>query len=160
LSPEFKLYLIKEFQRLKELEQETTHSLQWQIKRSLVKTNYKIHTEAIKKQLEKINLPDFQQKLIYANETDVLNLIMFGKTAKEWRDENPKLVKQNLNMRDVANIEDLIVLSNLETINAYLLNHNKDKQTRIKNLTTEAKKNFEIIKNQKPTQKLKQMTKT
>ena len=113
LSPEFKLYLIKEFQRLKQLEKTTIQSLEWQVKRSLVKTNYKIHTDAIKKQLESLNLLKFQEKIRYADEADMLNLIMFGKTAKEWKDENQDLTKRGLNLRDEANIEDLIVLSGL-----------------------------------------------
>ena len=160
LSPEFKLYLIKEFQRLKELEKETTFSLEWQVKRSLTKTNYKIHTDAIKKQLAKLNLAKFQERLIYANEADILNLIMFGKTAKEWKNENPKLAKKGLNIRDTANIEDLIVLSGLETVNAYLMNQGKIKQERIEQLTNEAKKNFEIIKNQKSVRELTDMADT
>lgn len=158
LSPEFKFYLIKEFQRLKALEQKTNLSLEWQIKRSLVKTNYKIHTDAIKKQLDQLNLPKFQEVLTYANEADLLNLIMFGKKAKEWEQENPALAKQGLNMRDVSSIEDLIVLSGLETINAYLLNQGKSKPERITQLIAEAKKNFEIIKNQRSVKELTEMT--
>jgi hypothetical protein len=155
LSPEFKLYLIMEFQRLKEIEQKTIFSLEWQIKRSLTKTNYKIHTDAIKKRLKNLNLPKFQEKLTYADEADMLNLIMFGKKAKDWEDENPDLKKQGLNMRDMANIEDLIVLSGLETINAYLINQGKSKEERVKNLIIEAKKNFKIIQNQRSTEEIK-----
>lgn len=158
LSPEFKLYLIKEFQRLKELENKTTYSLEWQVKRSLAKTNYKIHTDAIKRQLRNLNLSKFQEKLRYADEADILNLIMFGKKARHWESENPDLAKQGLNMRDVANIEDLIVLSTLESINAYLLNQGKSKDERIDALVSEAKKNFEIIKNQKSVKDLKKIT--
>lgn len=158
LSPEFKLYLIKEFQRLKQLEKTTIRSLEWQVKRSLVKTNYKIHTEAVKKQLESLNLPKFQEKIRYADEADMLNLIMFGKTAKEWKEENQDLAKQGLNLRDVANIEDLIVLSGLEALNAYLLDRAVDKQIRIQHLIDEAKKNFERIKNQKSVQEIKKLT--
>ena len=87
--------------------------------------------------------------MIYADEADILNLIIFGKTAKEWKQENPNLFKQKLNIRDVAEIEDLIVLSNLETINAYLLDQGKTKKERIDILTEEAKKNFDILKNRK-----------
>jgi hypothetical protein len=158
LSPEFKLYLIMEFQRLKEIEQKTIFSLEWQIKRSLTKTNYKIHTDAIKKQLINLNLPKFQEKLIYADEADMLNLIMFGKKAKDWEDENLDLKKQGLNMRDVANIEDLIVLSGLETINAFLINQGKSKEERAKHLIIEAKKNFKIIQNQRSTEEIKNLT--
>ena len=159
LSPEFKLYLIKEFQRLKALEKNTIQSIEWQIKRSLAKTNYKLHTDAIKKQLEKLNLPSFKEKLIYAEEADLLNLIIFWKTAKQWRDENLDLASKWLNIRDVAEIEDLIVLSNLETINAYLLDNKKDKKERIDILTQEAIKNFEILKNRKFIENVKKLEK-
>ena len=158
LSPEFKLYLIKEFQRLKQLEKTTIQSLEWQVKRSLVKTNYKIHTDAIKKQLESLNLPKFQEKIRYADEADMLNLIMFGKTAGEWRNENQDLAKQGLNIRDVANIEDLIILSGLETLNAYLLDQNQEKETRMQKLIIEAKKNFESIQNRKSVEDIKKLT--
>jgi hypothetical protein len=158
LSPKFKLYLIKEFQRLKELEKKTTFSLEWQVKRSLAKTNYKIHTDAIQKQLKNLNLSSFKEKLIYADEADMLNLIMFGKTAKEWEKENPELKKQGLNMRDTADIEDLIVLSGLETLNAYMLNQGEDKENRMQKLLVEAKKNLESIQNKKSVKEIKQMT--
>ena len=94
LSPQFKLYLIKEFQRLKELEKTTTQSLEWQIKRSLSKTNYRIHTHAIAKKLEGKNLKQWQEGLIYANEADMLNMILWGKTAKQWEEENETEAKQ------------------------------------------------------------------
>lgn len=158
LSPEFKLFLIKEFQRLKELEKKTTFSLEWQVKRSLAKTNYKIHTDSIKKQLASLNLSSFQERLIYADEADMLNLIMFGKTAKEWENENPELKKQGLNMRDTADIEDLIVLSGLETLNAYLLNQNQDKESRMQKLIVEAKSNLQSIQNKKSVNEIKKLT--
>jgi len=158
LSPEFKLFLIKEFQRLKELEKKTTFSLEWQVKRSLAKTNYKIHTDAIQKQLESLNLSSFQERLIYADEADMLNLIMFGKTAKEWEKENLELKKRGLNMRDTADIEDLIVLSGLETINAYLINQGESKQARMEKLVVEAKKNFESIQNKKSVNDIKSLS--
>lgn len=158
LSPEFKLYLIKEFQRLKELEKKTTFSLEWQIKRSLAKTNYKIHTDAIKKQLELLNVSKFQEKLRYADEADILNLVIFGKTAKEWENENLELAKKGLNMRDTADIEDLIVLSSLETLNAYFLNQGEKKEVRIQKLIIEAKKNLESIQNKKSVKEMKKLT--
>jgi hypothetical protein len=115
LSPEFKLYLIKEFQRLKTEEQEK-FSNAWSVKRLLTKINYKIHTDSIK---ENIVLP---QKLsgkdaivIYANEADVLNMALFGMTAKEWRDRNPKTEG---NIRDYANVTQLVCLVNLENLNS------------------------------------------
>lgn len=135
LSPEFKLYLIKEFQRLKEREKQTTHSLEWQIKRSLAKTNYRIHTDSIAKKLEGKQLAKWQESLIYADEADMLNLILWGRTAKEWEAENPQEVKQNLNIRDVADIVELIVLSNLETLNARFIDEGKSKTERSKILS-------------------------
>ena len=135
LSPEFKLYLIKEFQRLKEQEKQTTHSLEWQIKRSLAKTNYRIHTDSIAKKLEGRQLAKWQESLIYADEADMLNLILWGKTAKEWEAENPQEAKQNLNIRDVADIVELIVLSNLETLNARFIDEGKSKTERSKILS-------------------------
>jgi hypothetical protein len=150
LSPEFKLYLITEFQRLKEQEKTSLQSLEWQIKRSLVKTNHKIHTEAIKNQLKKLNLTEFQESLKYADEADMLNLIMFGKKAKDWECQNPDLSIKGLNMRDVADISQLIVLSGLETLNAFLLNQGQSKEKRIEKLINEAKRNLKIVQNQKP----------
>lgn len=149
LSPEFKLYLIKEFQRLKELEKQTIYNLEWEVKRSIVKTNYRIHTDAIKKQLKTLQLSEFQNNLRYAEEADMLNLILFGQKAKDWEYNNPDLVNQGLNMRDTADITELIVLSGLETLNAYLINQGETKETRIKKLIIEAKKNLESIQNQR-----------
>jgi hypothetical protein len=145
LSPEFKLYLIKEFQRLKEQEKQTTHSLEWQIKRSLAKTNYRIHTDSIAKKLEGKQLAKWQESLIYADEADMLNLILWGKTAKEWEAENPQEAKQNLNIRDVADIVELIVLSNLETLNARFIDEGKSKAERSKILSEIAIKQKTII---------------
>jgi KilA-N domain len=155
LSPEFKLYIIKEFQRLKELEKTTIRSLEWQMKRSIVKTNYRIHTDAIQLQIKNLELTQFQENLRYAEEGDLLNLIMFGKKAKEWKSENPDLNQQGLNMRDTATIEELIVLSGLETLNAFLINQNTDKYERITKLTEEAKRNLKSIQSIKSIQDLK-----
>jgi len=149
LSPEFKLYLIKEFQRLKEIEKQTIYNLEWEVKRSIVKTNYRIHTDAIKKQLKTLQLSEFQNNLRYAEEADMLNLILFGQKAKDWEYSNTDLVKQGLNMRDTADITELIVLSGLETLNAYLINQGETKETRIQKLIIEAKKNLESIQNQR-----------
>ncbi len=117
LSPEFKLYLIKEFQRLKQ-EENKKLELGWDIKRQLTKINYRIHTDSIKENL----LPKIVSKklaqITYASEADVLNMALFGKTAKEWRDENPK---KEGNIRDYADVTQLVVLSNLEGINAELI---------------------------------------
>ena len=117
LSPEFKLYLIKEFQRLKDEETRAT-SLEWNFQRTLSKVNYRIHTDAIKEHLIPTLLSNAQKNVAYANEADILNVALFGQTAKQWRDANPKAEG---NMRDAATLEQLVVLSNLESINAMLI---------------------------------------
>lgn len=114
LSPEFKLYLIKEFQRLKEAEAER-QSLEWNLNRSLSKLNYRIHTDAIKEHLIPPNLTKRQESFVYADEADLLNVALFGKTAKQWRDANPELEG---NMRDYATAAQLLVMVNLESLNA------------------------------------------
>ena len=117
LSPEFKLYIIKDYQRLKEDESHRL-ALDWNVNRILSKTNYRIHTDAIKSNLIPAELPAKDQRFIYADEADVLNVALFGMTAKQWRDLNPDTKG---NMRDYASIEQLLVLVNLETINALLI---------------------------------------
>jgi hypothetical protein len=121
LSPEFKLYLIKEFQRLKDDENDRL-KLNWNLQRTLAKVNYNIHTDAIKENLIPKELDKTQIGFVYANEADLLNVALFGITAKQWRDENPKA---NGNIRDEATIEQLVVLSNLESINAVLIHQGK-----------------------------------
>ena len=115
VSVEFKLYLIKEFQRLKETERE---QLGWDIRRNLTKINYRIHTDAIKTQLSPPQLTAQQTSLIYASEADLLNMALFGKTAAQWRDENPG---NKGNIRDEANAAQLVCLANLETLNAHFI---------------------------------------
>ncbi|MFH1959299.1 MAG: KilA-N domain-containing protein, partial [Patescibacteria group bacterium] len=117
ISPEFKLYLIKEFQRLKEQESQRL-TLGWDVKRTLTKINYRIHTDAIKKHLIPSNISKKQTTMVYANEADVLNMALFSKTAKEWRDKNSG---KDGNLRDYADVTQLVVLANLEGINAELI---------------------------------------
>jgi len=128
ISPEFKIYLIKEFQRLKEQEQKL---LGWDIKRNLTKINYRIHTDAIKENLIPKELTVKQMSIIYATEADILNMALFGKTAKQWRDENPN---KKGNIRDYANISQLICLSNLENLNAHFINESINQSERLKKL--------------------------
>ena len=116
ISPQFKIYIVKEFQRLKNEEQK---QLGWSAKRELAKINYRIHTDAIKNNLIPAELTSKQMSIVYADEADVLNVALFGKTAKQWREENPNLKG---NIRDYANMNELICLSNLENINAVLIN--------------------------------------
>ncbi len=132
LSPEFKLYLIKEFQRLKD-EEASSKSLEWSFQRTLAKVNYKIHTDAIKERLIPPRLTKAQTGVIYASEADLLNVALFGITAAQWRQENPKA---DGNMRDFATLEQLVVLSNLESINAVLIHQGVDQPARLMQLNT------------------------
>jgi len=130
ISAEFKLYLIKEFQRLKEDENDRL-KLEWNFQRTLAKVNYHIHTDAIKDNLIPKKLNKKQISFIYANEADVLNLALFGKTAKQWREENPN---EKGNIRDYATIEQLVVLSNMESINAMLIQQDIVQSKRLEQL--------------------------
>lgn len=130
VSVGFKLYLIKEFQRLKADENDRL-KLEWNLQRTLAKVNYHIHTDAIKENLIPKELSKTQISLVYANEADLLNMALFGFTAKEWRDANPD---KSGNVRDHAPIEQLVVLSNLESINAVLINQGLSQSDRLKKL--------------------------
>ena len=134
ISAEFKIYLIKEFQRLKEDENDR-QKLEWNLQRTLAKINYKIHTDAIKEKLIPHELTKDQANMKYANEADLLNVVLFGITAKMWRDQNPKLKG---NVRDYAPIEQLVVLSNLESINALLIREGLSQKDRILKLNNTA----------------------
>lgn len=127
LSPEFKLYLIKEFQRLKQ-EEDNRLKLDWNLQRTLAKVNYHIHTDAIKENLIPKELTKTQTAFIYANEADLLNVALFGTTAKQWREANPKAEG---NIRDLATLEQLVVLSNLESINAVLIHQGLQQTERL-----------------------------
>lgn len=128
ISVEFKLYLIKEFQRLKEQEQ---GQLEWNIRRSLTKINYRIHTDAIKMNIVPKTLSAKEKNIIYASEADVLNMALFGMTAKTWRENNPD---KDGNIRDYADISQLVCLSNLESINAVLINEGLKQPQRLEKL--------------------------
>jgi len=130
ISPAFKLYLIKEFQRLKNDENDRL-KLEWNLQRTLAKVNYRIHTDAIKEKLIPPALSKARATITYANEADMLNVALFGVTAKEWRDANLKL---DGNIRDHAEIEQLVVLSNLESINAVLIHQGISQSERLKQL--------------------------
>lgn len=130
ISIEFKLYIIKEFQRLKEDENDRLQ-LDWNLQRTLSKINYRIHTDAIKEHLIPKELTKAQINFVYANEADMLNMALFGLTAKQWRDRNPS-AKGNL--RDEATIEQLVVLSNMESINSLLIQQGLTQPERIQQL--------------------------
>jgi len=128
ISPEFKIYLVKEFQRLKEDEQK---QLGWDIKRNLAKINYRIHTDAIRENLLPPELTSQQIQLIYASEADVLNMALFGMTAKQWRDAHPE---DKGNIRDYANVSQLVCLSNLENLNALFISEGMAQSERLTKL--------------------------
>ena len=130
LSPEFKLYIIKDYQRLKD-DESHRFALEWNVKRILASTNYRIHTDAIRANLLPPDLPKYRQGFVYADEADVLNVALFGKTAKQWRSENPELKG---NMRDYASIEQLLVMTNLEAVNALLIEQGFPQQQRLEYL--------------------------
>lgn len=124
LSPVFQLYVVKEYQHLKEAESNPLLA-QWRMKRLLSKTNYTLHTDAIKTFIvPKVGLSAYKRNLAYATEADMLNLILFGCTAKDWEEANPDYAKKGMNVRDTASINQLIVLSNLEAMNSELIKQN------------------------------------
>jgi len=141
ISPKFKLYLIKEFQRLKNDEIEK-QKLGWDIKRTLVKMNYHIHTDAIKNNLIPPNIAKGKIQFIYATEADLLNVALFGLTAKEWSEQNPELEG---NMRDYATAEQLVVMANLESLNAQLIKQNIVFQERLITLNEIAIEQLELL---------------
>ena len=139
ISPKFKLLLIKEFERLKAEEQK---QLGWDAKRELSKINYKIHTDAIKKNLIPKELTKYETSIVYAEEADVLNMALFGMTAKQWRDKNPD--KQG-NIREYATINELICLANLENINSIYINERIEQSERLIRLNKIAISQMEIL---------------
>ncbi len=141
ISVEFELYIIKEFQRLKEDEQK---QLGWNAKRELSKINYRIHTDAIKHNLIPTEISEKQASMIYANEADVLNVAMFGMTAKMWREQHPDLKG---NIRDYATINELICLSNMENLNAIFIEQGIPQRERLIKLNKIAIRQMEILEN-------------
>lgn len=142
VSVEFKLYLIKEFQRLQETEQK---QLGWDVKRNLTKINYRSHTDAIRAHLIPPALSGKQTSLIYASEADVLNMALFGRTAKDWRDANPD---EKGNIRDQANASQLVCLANLENLNALFINEGMPQPARLQKLNRIAIEQMEILTNE------------
>lgn len=151
ISIEFKLYVIKEFQRLKADENDRL-KLDWNLQRTLTKVNYHIHTDAIKENLIPAALSKSQTSFVYANEADLLNVALFGVTAKQWREANPKV---DGNIRDMATIEQLVVLSNLESINAVLIHQGLNQSERLIQLNKIAITQMKSLINNKNIKKLK-----
>lgn len=151
LSPEFQIYLVKEFQRLKE-DENSRMKLEWSYQRHLAKVNYHIHTDAIKENLIPASLTKEQINFVYANEADLLNMALFGMTAKQWRETHPK---EDGNIRDTATIEQLVVLSNLESINAVLIHQGLSQGERLMQLNKIAITQMKSLLSNKNIKKLK-----
>lgn len=151
ISIEFKLYIIKEFQRLKESESDRL-KLEWSFQRTLAKVNYHIHTNAIKQNLIPTALDKTKINFVYANEADLLNVALFGQTAKQWRTENPNLEG---NIRDAATIEQLVVLSNLESLNSVFIHQGQSQSERLIQLNTIAITQMKALVNNKQIKNLK-----
>lgn len=141
ISPEFKIYIVKEFQRLKAEEQKL---LGWSAKRELAKINYRIHTDAIKQNLIPPELSPAQKSFVYADEADMLNVAMFGMTAKQWREANQDLKG---NIRDYATINQLICLSNMENLNAVFINDGMPQSERLEKLNKIAIQQMKVLEN-------------
>lgn len=148
ISVEFELYLIKEFQRLKETEQ---RHLGWSVKRQLTKINYRIHTDAVKENLIPHELTPQQIARVYASEADLLNVALFGQTAKQWRDENPD---KKGNIRDYANVSQLVCLANLESLNAHFIQQGMEQEQRLQLLNKTAIQQMRLLVDDKNLQTL------
>ena len=151
LSPEFQIYLVNEFQRLKDDENDRL-KLEWNLQRTLAKVNYQIHTDAIKENLIPKEITKQQASFVYANEADLLNVALFGITAKEWRETNPD---EKGNIRDYATLEQLVVLSNMESINALLIGQGLTQSERLIQLNKVAINQMKSLLESKAIKKLK-----
>lgn len=151
LSPEFQIYLINEFQRLKD-EENDRKKLEWNLQRTLAKVNYRIHTDSIKENLIPTEVTSKQVSFIYATEADILNVALFGVTAKEWREANPD---KKGNIRDYATLNQLVVLSNMESINALLIRQNLSQKERLIELNKVAITQMNSLIKQNSIKKLK-----
>lgn len=154
LSPEFKLYLIKEFERLK-YNEAYQQKIEWSATRLLSKVNYIVHTDAIKEYIVP-TLTEEQIKYVYAEEADVLNVALFGKTAKEWKDENPGLAK-NGNIRDYTDLLHLVILNNLQNTNAELIENNVSQSERLIRLNNSARRQMKSLQNNKNLHELERL---
>jgi hypothetical protein len=151
ISPEFKLYLITEFKRLKQ-DENYRLQLEWDLQRTISKINYRIHTDAIKENLIPKEITKQQANYVYANEADLLNVALFGITAKDWRDNN---IDKSGNIRDYATLEQLVVLSNMESINALLIQQNLQQNERLIQLNKVAIAQMKSLTESKAIKKLK-----
>ena len=154
ISAEFKLYLVQEFERLKQNEC-YQKKINWSVRRELAKTNYKIHIDSIKENLIP-TLTEKQKQYVYANEADLLNVALFGITAKEWKDKNPNL---DGNMRDYANVLQLVILSNLENLNSEMIQQGLEQNKRLERLNIIAKKQYLILQDTNSIKKIEALDK-
>lgn len=152
ISAEFKLYLVQEFERLKQNES-YQNKINWSVRRELAKTNYRIHTDSIKENIVP-TLSEKQKLYVYANEADILNVALFGMTAKEWKERNTNL---DGNMRDYANILQLVILSNLENLNSEMIAQGIEAKLRLERLNTIAKKQYKILQNSSSLNKIEDL---
>lgn len=156
ISPTFQLYIVQEYQRLKKAESNPLLE-QWNVKRILSKTNYSIHTDAIKSVLPRLGLSKFKERLVYASEADMLNIIIFKCTAEDWRNSNPVLARKGLNVRDTATINQLVVLSNIESLNSELIKQGVDKRARMEYLHRVAKEQLKVLDSKNIEQKFRKL---
>lgn len=157
LSPTFQLYIVKEYQRLKEQENDPLLG-KWNVHRILTKANYTLQTDAIKSIMPKYNLAKYREKIVYASEADMLNLIIFGCTAKDWEQTNPELAKKGYNLRDTATINQLVVLSNIEARNSELLKqHGLKQKERMRVLHQIAKEQLAVLNTNNVEQKFRKL---
>src|SRR5574344_1075532 len=154
LSPEFKLYLITEFEKLKR-DEAYRLKMDWQANRILSKLNYKVHTDAIKTCIVP-NLTDIQKKFVYSNEADVINVALFGMTAKEWRDNNPRLAEKG-NIRDFTDLLHLVLLNNLQNTNAELIENKVNQSERLIRLNNSAKRQMKLLRDNKNIKELENL---
>ena len=157
ISPMFKLYLIKEYQRLKEQENDPLLG-KWNVHRILTKANHTLQTDALKSIMPRYNLTKYKEKIVYASEADMLNLIIFGCTAKDWEQMNPELAKKGYNLRDTATINQLVVLSNIEARNSELLKqHGLKQKERMRVLHQIAKEQLAVLNTNNVEQKFRKL---
>ncbi len=158
ISPTFKLYLIKEYQRFKAIES-NQYNIEWNVKRILSKANYHLHTDAVKNYiLPKKNYTKNMEWLSYAEEADLLNVALFNCTAKDWREANPKLAKKGMNIRDIASINELAILSNIESMNAEMIRKGIPKTKRFKQLKEIAEYQLKVLNEKDSLKALKKLS--
>ncbi len=157
ISPVFQLYVVREYQRLIEVERSQL-AIAWDVKRLLSKNNYHIHTDAIKNVIiPKLNIDQMKQGLVYATEADILNMALFGCTAKQWQEANPELAKK-MNIRDTASINQLMVLTNLESLNSEMIKHNIPRADRLAALYRVAEEQLIILAKNHAEQNFRKLT--